>query len=129
MRVAKSLLETLLMNLNALLQAQGISQAELARRARMPQRTVNRVFNALEDRMSPGLETLEGIARGLGVPIASLLSGEIEITQQSHAESPRLLSRQIGRLTEDFLLSDTEGRKEILRKAEECAATALQARR
>ena len=127
--MAKSLLETLLANLNALLQAQEISQAELARRAGVPQTTVSRVFHALEDRMSPRLETLEGIARGFGVPIASLFSGEVAQAPSTEIESPLILARQIGRLTEDFLISGSCGRADILRKADECAQAALRNRR
>ncbi len=114
-------LETLIENLNALLRAQNISRAELARRARMQQTTVNRVFNALEDQLSPTLETLEGLSRGLRVPLSSLLSGAPLPESPTPQESPRSFSRQLARLTEDFLLSDSEGRKEILTKADECA--------
>lgn len=123
-----SSLNALLENLNSLLRAQGISRAELARRARMPQTTVNRVFNALEDRISPTLETLEGLSRGFRVPLASLLSGAPLPASSTPQDSPRSLSRQLARLTEDFLLSDADGRAEILRKADECATLAQDGR-
>jgi len=87
----------------------------------MPPTTVNRVFNALENRVSPTLETLEGLSRGFRVPISSLLSGAPLPESPSPQECPRSLSRQLARVIEDFLLSDPDGRTEILRKADECA--------
>lgn len=116
-----SALDTLLKNLHAVLEAQGISQAELARRARMPQTTVSRVFKALEDRVSPRLDTLESIARGLRVPLEALLVGGPAPQPSEQTASPHSLARQLGRLTEDFMLSDEIGRREILAKANDCA--------
>lgn len=116
-----SALDTLLKNLHALLEAQGISQAELARRARMPQTTVSRVFKALEDRVSPRLDTMESMARGLRVPLEALLSGGPVPQPSEQISSPHTLARQLARLTEDFMLSDESGRREILANADDCA--------
>lgn len=125
--------EVFVENLLALVNAHGLSQAELARRARTPLSTINRVFHWHENRVAMSLETIESIARGLQVPVATLLTER----GSAHAPPPyavlaspvsrlrgRQIARQVGRLTEDFLQCCDEGRQEVLRVAEECAARA-----
>jgi len=117
----RSAIQSLLENLRAALQSQGISQAELARRARIPQTTLNRIFHSLEHGVSPTLETVDRLAHGLKVSAAELLTDGVS-SRLTSTDSPYLVARQIARLTEDFLLSSEVGRKEILRVAEDSAA-------
>jgi transcriptional regulator with XRE-family HTH domain len=51
---------------------QGLSQEELAERAGLHWTQVQRIEQA---KLNPTLETLESLARGLGVPAAKLLDG------------------------------------------------------
>jgi len=112
---------TLARNLRSLMDTRGINQAELARRANMAVTSVNRVFNALENNVSPRLETLAGIARGLGVQAADLLKSELPAVISPPHEQPFTVARQLARLVEDFLLCDTESRAGLLRIAAEAA--------
>jgi transcriptional regulator with XRE-family HTH domain len=127
--MAKRATDQLLENLNALLAAHGISQAELARRARMSQTTVSGLFRGLENGSSPRLETIEDVARGFGVSVLQLMSPGLKIAEPETASSLRVLSKQLGRLTEDFLSSDDTGRQEILRMAEGQASRSTKTRK
>jgi transcriptional regulator with XRE-family HTH domain len=113
---------TLNHNLLRLMEQRGINQAELARRARMPVTSVNRVFNALGKNVSPRLETLAGIARGLGVHAAELLMTDPSDPPPVPYEPPFTLARQLSRLVEDFLLSDPADRAELLRLASDSSS-------
>jgi len=106
-------------NLLGLMEARGINQAELARRAKMAVTSVNRVFNALDNDVSPRLETLAGIARGLGVHTSELLKTEPSDPVPLPHEPPFTIARQLSRLVEDFLLSGPTERAELLRLAAE----------
>lgn len=58
-------------NIRRLRKAQGLSQEELAHRAEMHRTFVSQVERAVK---SPTLETLDKIARGLGVPLSDLVA-------------------------------------------------------
>lgn len=58
-------------NIRRLRKAQGISQEELADRAGVHRTFVSQIERAVK---SPTLESLDRIARGLGVPLAELVS-------------------------------------------------------
>jgi transcriptional regulator with XRE-family HTH domain len=111
--------EQLLENLNRLLQVHGISQAELARRARMTQRTVNHTFRSVEEGHSPTLTTIEKLARSFDLSVAELLSPDLKVDQSFHRGEMRILSRQLARLVDSFLAASPQGRLELLRVAEE----------
>lgn len=57
-------------NIKRLRKAQGISQEELAERARVHRTFVSQIERAVK---SPTLESLEKIALGLGVPLKDLV--------------------------------------------------------
>ena len=124
MTLPKTSSEALLRNLTGLLASHGITQAEFARRAGVPATTLNRVINELESGLSPRLETVESIAKGFGITVSALLAGEELPTGASLAVTPHAVARQLARLVEDFLYSDEDGRMEVLRAAEQAAATA-----
>jgi transcriptional regulator with XRE-family HTH domain len=109
-------------NLRKLMEARGINQAELARRAGMAVTTVNRVFNSLDKRVSPRLGTLAGIAMGLGVRASDLLKAELVTEFPVAYEPPYTVARQVSRLVEDFLLSAPADRLELLRLASEASS-------
>ena len=109
-------------NLRNLMEERGINQAELARRARMAVTSVNRVFNALDNDVSPRLETLAGIARGLGVHTSELLKTDLSSPLPAPHEPPFTVARQLSRLVEDFLLSDSADRAELLRMAADASS-------
>ena len=117
-QIAKVLSE----NLRILMEGRGINQAELARRARMAVTSVNRVFNALDNDVSPRLETLAGIARGLGVHASELLKTDLSAPLPAAHEPPFTIARQVSRLVEDFLLSAPADRSELLRLAAEASS-------
>lgn len=107
-------------NLTALLKEHGLTQAEFARRARVPSTTLNRAMNDLEKGLSPRLDTVEAIARGFKLTVSQLLAGETSQSAPAPASpAPHLVAKQLARLVEDFMTSDDEGRKAILRCAEE----------
>ena len=114
--------EILSQNLRRLMEARGVNQAELARRAKMAVTSVNRVFNALDKDVSPRLETLAGIARGLGVHTLELLMAVPPAPAPVPHELPSTVARQLSRLIEDFLLSGPEERTEMLRLAAESSS-------
>ena len=114
-QIAKILSE----NLRALMEVRGINQAELARRAKMAVTSVNRVFNALDNDVSPRLETLAGIARGLGAHASDLLKAEASAAAPVPHEPPFTIARQLSRLIEDFLLCAPDDRAKLLRLAAE----------
>ncbi len=109
-------------NLRNLMDERGINQAELARRAKMAVTSVNRVFNALDNDVSPRLETLAGIARGLGVHPSELLKTELSAPLAAPHDPPFTVARQLSRLVEDFLLSAPADRSELLRLAAEASS-------
>jgi transcriptional regulator with XRE-family HTH domain len=109
-------------NLRNLMDERGINQTELARRAKMAITSVNRVFNALDNDVSPRLETLAGIARGLGVHASELLKTELSAPLAAPHEPPFTVARQLSRLVEDFLLSAPAERSELLRLAAEASS-------
>ena len=119
--MAKPAAQVLLDNLNAYIQENGFTQSELARRARFPQTTLNRMFRALENGGSPTIATLDRLARALKIPLPALLTDASGSRTPPSRELPHLPARQLGRLIEDFLLSTEEGRREILRLADACA--------
>ena len=108
--IAKTLNE----NLRNLMTHRGVNQAELARRSNMAVAAVNRVFNALENDVSPSLETLAGIARGLGVHASELLRPNSDAPPSAPHEPAFAIARQLSRLIEDFVLSGPNERLEIL---------------
>jgi transcriptional regulator with XRE-family HTH domain len=119
--MSQKVIEVLLANLNGLTKAQGLNQPALAKRAGVNGKTVNNLFKSMERGMSPTLDTLIAVAKALGVSVADLLAGAgppISVP----LEQPHLLARQLGRLTEDFLLSSADGRQDILRLAEKRAS-------
>jgi transcriptional regulator with XRE-family HTH domain len=119
--VQSDLAAVLATNLHNLMAMQGTNQAELARRASMATTSVNRVFIALDNGVSPRLEALAGIARGLGVHPSELLKEDPAIPAASPYEPPRTIARQVSRLVEDFLLCAPEQRLEILRLVAEAS--------
>ena len=86
--------------------------------------SLNRAFNALDNNVSPRLETLAGISRGLGVHPSELLKSDISEVVPAHQESKFSIARQLSRPVEDFLLSSQQDRTELLRLAEEAARRA-----
>ena len=113
--------DRLVSNLNVLLRTLNISQAELARRARIPQTTLNRIFHSKDNPFSPNLRTLDSLARGLKVSIAELFGSEPGEIEGHITDLPRMVSRQVARLVKDFLLANGGDRTEILRFAEDRA--------
>ena len=109
--------EVLSQNLRVLMEERGINQAELARRAQMAVTSVNRVFNALDNKVSPRLETVAGIARGLGVHASVLLQTRPSALAPSPHEPQFTVARQLSRLVEDFLVCAPAGRADLLRLA------------
>jgi transcriptional regulator with XRE-family HTH domain len=119
--MSRTVAEILLANLDSLAQAQGLSQSALAKRAGVSQKTVNNLFNSLENGISPTLDTLDAVSRALRVSVADLLAGTSIPPVGAPIGEPHLLARQIARLAEDFLLSSEDGRRDILKLADECA--------
>jgi transcriptional regulator with XRE-family HTH domain len=111
----------LVKSIKALLKAQNISQAELARRSRLPPTNINRLLNSEDTDFSPQLDTVVAIAYGFGISISEILNG-VESKNAKIVETPKTISKQVSRLIEDFLLSSEEGRIELLRTAEHTAA-------
>jgi len=120
--MSQNILETLLSNITSLSKAQGLNQPALARRAGVNGKTVNNLFRSLERGISPSLDTLIAVAKGLRVSVADLLAGSGPVPTGAPIGEPHLLARQFARLTEDFLLSSEEGREDILRLAEKRAS-------
>ena len=106
-------------NLRKLMGERRVNQAELARRAKMPVTSVNRVFNAVDNNVSLRVETLAGIARGLGVHASELLKPGPTTAVPAPHEPPFTTARQLSRLIEDFLLCTPTERIELLRLAAE----------
>src|SRR5688500_8944967 len=104
--MSEKCMDRLVTNLNLLVRVQGITQTELARRARVPQTTLNRVFNYQEHKGGITVNTLDSLAQGLRVSLSDLLGCNEEQLLVTPSESPRLIARQLSRLAEDFLLSD-----------------------
>ncbi len=120
----ESSLQILKANLRAALAKQDVSQSEFARRVGLHQRSVNRLVGGSPEDHSPTLETLEAIAKGMGVSVVELLSPGFKAPATTPSLEPRsspLLVRSLSRLIEDFLLSDESGRRRILALASECA--------
>jgi transcriptional regulator with XRE-family HTH domain len=114
--------EILNSNLHRLLKEQRLSQTALAKRSNVNSKTVNNVFNSLERGISPTLDTLVAVAKGLRVSVADLLAGDERPVVSAPIGEPHLIARQLARLTEDFLLSSESGRREILKVADESAS-------
>jgi transcriptional regulator with XRE-family HTH domain len=103
------------------MEKQEINQSELARRANMALSSLNRAFNALDNNVSPRLETLAAIARGLGVQASDLLKADLASVVPIQQDSNFALARQLSRLVEDFLLCSASDRTELLGLANELA--------
>src|SRR5687767_9445094 len=101
----RTVAEILNSNLHRLLREQRLSQTALAKRSDVSSKTVNNVFNSLERGISPTLDTLVAVAKGLRVTVADLLAGDERLVVSASIGEPHLIARQLARLTEDFLLS------------------------
>lgn len=110
--------KNLVENLNGLLRSHGLSRAELARNIGIEQTTLNRIFNAKERGTTTSLETVSMLASGLNVTVSELLSSS-KVEPLSDATQGLLLAKQLSRLIEDFLLSTSAGRAQILRIAQQ----------
>jgi transcriptional regulator with XRE-family HTH domain len=82
---------------------QGWSQAELGKRAGVSQRTISDIENALHK--SPGLDTLEGLAAALRVPLWALFLPEIPTDLSS--------LRRADRLTATYLAIGEDGKRTL----------------
>lgn len=103
-----------------LAKSKGITQEALAALAGISQKTVSNLGRGAEIGVAPTLQTLEAVARALRVDLTGYLWGT-EPPPVAAVDQPHLVARQVSRLVEDFLLSSDDGRKDILRLAEECA--------
>lgn len=119
--MSSTISEVVAANLEAVMSEQKISQYALSKRSGVPQATVSRILRRIH---TPGLEVLEALANGLGVPLTPLITSEFDHSKLPKAETPerpQLLGRQLSRLVQDFMLSDMEKRQRILQIAQECA--------
>lgn len=107
-------IQILLSNLNALSEATGYSQTEVARQSGLAQKTVNNLFRSLETGTSPKLETIEQLAKAFNITVAELLSPKMIAIEPVQYTVTNTLPKTLGRLIEDFLQSDKKGQKEIL---------------
>lgn len=125
--MAQNIAELLLRNIQALLAARGLSQNEFARRTGIPQTTISGLIRALENGRTVRLGTLEAVAQGFKVSVAQLIAPDLKVDSVGEVTPSRVLSRQVGRLTEDFLLTDDRGRQEILATAKAQVTRSLKA--
>jgi transcriptional regulator with XRE-family HTH domain len=112
--------EAFIANINTLLKRSGLSQSEFSRRAGVSQTTFNRLINESPEESTPRLDTVEAIARGFGVSISELCSAACP-ESPAISQSPRSLAKQLGRLVDDFVSCSDEGKRAILRFAEDQA--------
>lgn len=121
-------------NIEALLEREKMSQAQLARRAKVSATTLNRLMLSQRPtgagaRYSPTTDLVERIAAALGVSAAALLSeGMAEASSMPASPplpaipaNPFTFARELGRLAEDFALSSDSDRTRILALAAECS--------
>ena len=109
--------KTLRENLLRVIETEGISQSELARRTGTQARAINRLVGDTGGLHSPTLETLEQLAKGLQVSVSELLAPGFKPQSTRSAvepDTPPLVVKQLSRLLEDFLACDADGRKQIL---------------
>lgn len=125
----RQIADFLCQNIKTLMEQRGFNQSELARRSNLALSTVNRVFHLLDNGVSPRLETIAGIARGLGVQAADLLMTRPPVTVEAPHIVPHDLARQLSRLVEDFVLCDSEARASILSFASGAASDESKAKR
>ena len=119
----------LLENLRALFAAHRVSRNRFAKHAGIPQSTISGLMRALENGGTVRLETLEAMARGFNVTVAQLMSPNLDVNNAESRTPNRLVSRQLGRLTDDFLSSDDDGRQQILSVAEAHALRSVKTHR
>lgn len=111
-----SINETLIANVRALLKAQSITQAQLAKRSGLPTTSINRVFLGTDQ--SPRLETVAALAKGFQISIAALLSSDGLNDSPQPTFGPVFTSaKEIGRLVEDYVLCDEAGKNAVLKLA------------
>lgn len=72
-------LDNLIKNINALIEKEKISKAELARRAKM--KDPAQLHNILSGRNAPGLDVMERLAKALRTNVAGLLSDDTPVPQ------------------------------------------------
>lgn len=91
----------LVKSIKALLKAQNISNAKLARRSRLSPTNINRLLNSEDTDFSPQLDTVVAIASGFGISISEILNG-VESKNAKIVETPKTISKQVSRLIENF---------------------------
>ena len=106
----------------------GVSQAQLARQAKVPVTTLNRLMLSqvrgagIASSYSPTTDMVERIAKALGVTVATLISETgRDLAEPVVSANAFTLARDIGRLVEDFALASPEDRGRILSLASECS--------
>src|SRR5437899_1934536 len=107
-----SALSVLIENLEGLCDKLGLSRAQLARRSGVAPRTVEYIFQTSRtgSGSTPNLDTVESIARALGVSTSQLLSPDLKVPDMPpHADMPlhvanMRLARDLSRLVQDFVL-------------------------
>ncbi|MFM1921669.1 MAG: helix-turn-helix protein [Candidatus Hydrogenedentota bacterium] len=111
--------QELISNLSALMQARELNQSNLAKLVGVSQKTIS---NILRGSNSPTLDVLERISAFFEIPVAVLLSPNLEANLPPVPQSPAAsTARDIARLIEDFLLSPHQAQKELLEIAREKA--------
>lgn len=89
----------------------GWRQPELARRSGLPQRTISNLLNpAAQGPKGPQLDSIERVARGLGVATWKLLMNGISVDM--------LNSSKLEELIVNYAKSDDRGREDTFRVAE-----------
>lgn len=110
-----SALEQLRHNLENVIESEGISQSEWARRCDVSPRAINRL---LVDDHAPTLDTLESVATGLGLSVAQLLSPNFKVSPATAAtgplSEPGSTALQIGTPVESFLALRDHDRNAVL---------------
>lgn len=72
--------EILVENIRSLLEKNGWSQSELARRSGVGQKTVNNIVSNRDESASTKISTVEAIAKAFGVSTAQLMSQDLGST-------------------------------------------------
>jgi transcriptional regulator with XRE-family HTH domain len=98
-------------NLSRLMAERGMTQADLAKRSGVAQRTISTLLDASRpDEINPRFSTLVAIAGHFGIPHWQLLIPDLPVDL--------LLSPAIGRVVSAYRDASTEGRANISRVAE-----------
>jgi transcriptional regulator with XRE-family HTH domain len=101
--------------------AQGLSQADVARRAGVAQSTVGRIVNGTN---SATMDTLESIASALGISVAEITSGAVSADFGiSRISASRTEAERMAHLSQVYAACDEEAKELLVVLAERLATS------